>query len=64
MGQTVLYQITAKNTGNVPLTLSEFTDIYCDEQAGGFRGAMLAPGAVTIYSCSAKLTEIPEERLH
>ncbi len=63
VGQTVLYQITAKNTGNVPLTLSEFTDIYCDEHtiSGGLpAGAMLAPGNSTTYACSAKLSEIPE----
>jgi hypothetical protein len=59
----VLYQITAKNTGNVPLTLSEFTDIYCDEHtiSGGLPvGTPLAPGDSTTYSCSAKLKEIPE----
>ncbi len=64
VGQTVLYQITAKNTGNVPLTLSEFTDIYCDEHtiSGGLPGGqMLAPGDSTTYACSAKLTAIPEE---
>ena len=61
VGQTVLYQITAKNSGNVPLTLSPLTDIYCGEQAGGLpAGQMLAPGDSTTYSCSAKLTEIPE----
>ncbi len=63
VGQTVLYQITAKNTGNVPLTLSEFTDIYCDEHtiSGGLpAGTPLAPGSSTTYSCSAKLKEIPE----
>ena len=63
VGQTVLYQITAKNTGNVPLTLSEFTDIYCDEHtiSGGLpAGTPLSPGDSTTYSCSAKLKEIPE----
>ena len=63
VGQTVLYQITAKNTGNVSLTLSEFTDIYCDANtiSGGLPpGHVLAPGDSTTYSCSAKLTSIPE----
>lgn len=63
VGQTVLYQITAKNTGNVPLTLSEFTDIYCDEHtiSGGLpSGTPLAPGDSTTYGCSARLKEIPE----
>ena len=46
VGQTVLYQITAKNTGNVPLTLSEFTDIYCDEHtiSGGLPWADAGAG--------------------
>ena len=62
VGQTVLYQITAKNSGNVPLTLSEFTDIYCDEGtiSGGPGGGTLMPGDSTTYSCSVRLSEIPE----
>ena len=60
VGQTVLYQITAKNTGNVALVLSEFTDIYCDlgTISGGLGpGGTLMPGASTTYSCSYKLVE-------
>ena len=60
VGQTVLYQITAKNTGNATLVISEFTDIYCDLgtiSGGPGPGGTLAPGASTVYSCSHKLTE-------
>ena len=63
VGQTVLYQITAKNTGNVPLALSEFTDIYCDEDtvSGGLRpGGTLAPGDSTTYSCSPSSPKSPK----
>jgi uncharacterized repeat protein (TIGR01451 family) len=60
VGQTILYQMTVKNTGNAPLLLSEFTDIYCDEgtvSGGPGPGATLMPGSSTTYSCSHKLTE-------
>ena len=30
LGQTVDYQVIVANTGNVPLTLSKFTDSHCD----------------------------------
>jgi uncharacterized repeat protein (TIGR01451 family) len=58
LGQTILYQITAKNLGNVTLTLSEFTDIYCE--GGPWPERMLVPGASTVYTCSEKLTVMPE----
>ncbi len=59
VGQTVLFRITAKNTGNATLAISEFTDIYCDEGtiSGGPPGGTLVPGASAVYSCSHKLTE-------
>lgn len=61
VGQTVVYEITAKNIGNVPLALSEFTDIYCDEHTisgGPGPGASLMPGDGTTYSCSHRFTEM------
>ncbi len=58
LGQTILYQVTAKNLGNVTLDLSEFTDIYCE---GGHKlEGMLVPGASAVYTCSHTLTEMPE----
>ena len=61
VGQTVVYQITAKNIGNVPLALSEFTDIYCDENTisgGPGPGGTLMPGDSSTYSCSHRFTEM------
>jgi len=59
VGQTVLYQIAAKNTGNVSLDVTEFTDIYCDGVSPG-GGVMLVPGQTVVYTCSERLTSIPE----
>lgn len=58
LGQTILYQVTVKNLGNVTLTLSEFTDIYCE--GGRKLEGMLVPGASAVYTCSHTLTEMPE----
>jgi hypothetical protein len=57
VGQTVDYEIVVKNTGNVPLTFSEFTDPNCEEGtiAGGPVGAVEAGGSA-IYTCSHLLT--------
>ena len=59
VGQTVLYRITAKNTGNTSLDITEFTDIYCEGISPG-PGQMLAPGQSITYTCSERLTSIPE----
>jgi phosphodiesterase/alkaline phosphatase D-like protein len=56
-GQTVLYQITVHNTGNVPLTLSNLSDATCMNIAGGPGLAELAPGASTAYSCERALAK-------
>ncbi len=58
VGQTVDYEIIVKNTGNVPLTLGEFTDPHCDAGtiAGGPGGA-LAVDASTTYTCTHLLDE-------
>ncbi|HTY97739.1 MAG TPA: hypothetical protein VMB91_11910 [Solirubrobacteraceae bacterium] len=59
VGQTVLYQIAAKNTGNVSLDVTEFTDIYCEGISPGI-GETLAPGQTVVFTCSERLTSIPE----
>jgi hypothetical protein len=58
IGQTVEYQIHVTNTGNVPLTFSNFSDPRCDPGtiAGGPGELPLAPGASTTYTCSHVLT--------
>ncbi len=57
-GQTVQYEISATNTGNVPLGLSTFNDPRCDAgtSSGGPVSAQLAPGASTTYSCTHLLS--------
>jgi hypothetical protein len=60
--QTVDYEIIVKNTGNVPLTFSEFTDEKCDSGtiAGGPGGA-LGPGESATYTCNHLLN--PADKL-
>ncbi|HEV2981059.1 MAG TPA: hypothetical protein VGX51_06475 [Solirubrobacteraceae bacterium] len=65
-GQTVNYQITVQNTGNVPLVLSNFIDEHCDSGtiAGGQGETPLQPGAMpslggkTTYTCTHVLTSL------
>jgi hypothetical protein len=55
VGQTVDYEIVVENIGNVPLTLSSFSDPQCDEGtlAGGPEGGAALPvGASTTYTCT------------
>jgi hypothetical protein len=54
IGQTVDYEIVVRNTGDLPLTLSAFSDARCDGGtiAGGPGEAALAPGSSTTYTCS------------
>ncbi len=56
-GQTVEYQIEVKNTGNVALTFSGFSDPHCDPGtiAGGPGDTPVAPGFSTTYTCSRVL---------
>ena len=56
-GQTVEYEILVKNTGNVPLTFSNFVDEHCDAGtlAGGPSGPVKA-GETAIYTCSHVVT--------
>jgi hypothetical protein len=55
VGDTVDYEIVVKNTGNVPLTLSDFTDPNCGAVTGGPGSTPLAVGASTTYECSRVL---------
>ena len=61
VGDTVEYEIVLKNTGNVPLTFSTFTDPHCDAGtiAGGAGGMPIAPGGSTTYTCTHLLTGGP-----
>ncbi len=59
VGQTVDYEIVVANTGNVPLTLSSFSDPQCDAGtlAGGPEGGAALPvGASTTYTCTHLLS--------
>jgi hypothetical protein len=51
----VEYEIVVKNTGNTPLTFSNFTDANCEEIEGG-PSAALAPGESATYTCEHVLT--------
>jgi hypothetical protein len=54
IGETVDYEIVVKNTGNVALKFSNFTDAQCDQPtiAGGPGEGGVAPGSPTTYTCS------------
>ena len=50
--QIIEYQITVRNTGNVPLTVTNLSDPYCARIASGRPpGAPLQPGSSALYSC-------------
>jgi uncharacterized repeat protein (TIGR01451 family) len=54
IGQIVQYEIIVKNTGNVPLTLSAFSDARCNAGTitGGPEGAAVPVGGSTTYTCT------------
>jgi hypothetical protein len=58
IGETVEYQITVRNTGNVAMTLTTFSDPRCDPGtiAGGPGTIPLAPGSAAVYTCSHVIT--------
>ena len=56
LGQAVDYEIVVKNTGNVELTFSEFTDAGCEAIAGGPGTKALAPGESSTYTCDHELS--------
>jgi hypothetical protein len=53
VGQTVDYEIVARNTGNVPLSIGPLSDPRCDGEAisGGPGTEELAAGASSTYFC-------------
>jgi len=57
VGETIYYEIVVKNTGNVPLTFSGFTDANCEGLAGGPGGSEVAPGESTTYTCDHLLSK-------
>ncbi len=59
VGQTVDYEIIVTNTGNVPLTFSNFTDEKCDAGtiSGGPGETAVQPGKSTTYYCEHLITE-------
>jgi hypothetical protein len=62
IGETVDYEILVKNTGNVPLTFSNFSDVHCDAGtiAGGPGATPVEPGETTVFTCDHVLT-VPGE---
>ncbi len=63
VGETVGYEMIVRNTGNVPLSLKEFSDTKCDEgtlSGGPGGGEMLAVGAATTYVCEHLLDAADE----
>jgi hypothetical protein len=61
VGQTVEYEILVTNTGNVPLTLSGFTDPKCEAITGGPGEKQLGVGEQTIYFCHHALNKADGE---
>ena len=55
VGETVFYAVIVKNTGEVALNLSHFTDAGCTNLAGG--ATTVNPGASATWTCEHKLTE-------
>ncbi len=51
LGQLVDYRITVRNSGNVSLVLSNFSDVSCANLAGGPGQGELAPAQSTVYTC-------------
>ncbi len=56
LGETVEYQITVTNTGNVTIPLSSLIDPKCEHISVG--PELLAPGAKATYTCTHDLTSI------
>jgi hypothetical protein len=58
VGQTVEYEITARNTGNTALSFEPLEDAYCDPGTleGGPGLAPVAPSEATTWRCSRALT--------
>jgi hypothetical protein len=58
VGQTVDCEIVVRNTGNVPLTFSNFTDANCENVGGGLGAGSVAPKGAITYTCAQLLTTL------
>ena len=58
IGQTVDYEIIVRNTGDVPVKLSNFTDPNCENISGGPGTEELQPTKSTTYTCDHVLTQV------
>ena len=57
LGQSVAYEVIAKNTGNVPLSFGNFVDPRCDAATISHGTSPVAPGASITYNCKHLVTE-------
>ena len=55
VGSTVEYEVILKNTGNVSIKLSGFTDVNCDAGTLVSGAGELPPGQETTYTCTRLL---------
>jgi hypothetical protein len=60
VGEVVEYEIVVRNTGEVPVIFSNFTDTGCENIAGGPGANPVPPGEETIYTCEHTLTSVGE----
>lgn len=60
IGQTIEYQLTATNTGNVPLTFSPLKDLKCENITGGPGAGEVKPGATTTWTCEHTMENVGE----
>ncbi len=56
LGQTVDYQVTVRNTGNVPLRMSNFSDAGCAGLSGGPGAEELAPSHSSVFDCQRQIS--------
>lgn len=56
-GDVLEYRITVRNTGEVPLRVTDFADPRCGVPSGGLEDAAVSPGQSTTFTCSHTVTE-------
>ncbi len=61
VGQTVVYQSTATNTGNTPLSFTGFSDPGCEGKPMGGTSSVISPRGSTTYFCMHTLTNADRE---
>ena len=61
VGQTVVYQTVAANTGNTPLSFTGFSDPGCDGTPIGGTSGVIGPRESTTYFCMHTLTNADRE---